>query len=59
MDYVRWDKKCGIVDAKTGKILLQLAIVSCSKKYREMAGKELVNKLNSVVRGSALKVSND
>lgn len=50
MNYVKWDKKDGIVDKETGLQLLQLVTVNCSRKYREMAGKELVNKLNTIAR---------
>ena len=54
MGEVKWNKKDGIVDARTGTQLLQILASNCSQKYRDMAGKELANKLNSVVRGRSL-----
>lgn len=48
--HYKFDRHSGIVDIE-GKILLQLVPVSCSKKFREMAGKELANKLNTIEQG--------
>ena len=53
MSYVKWNKRDGIVDAETGKQLLQLIATGATKKFRDMAGKELANKLNTIARAQA------
>ena len=50
MKPVKWSKIEGVVDAETGKQLLQLVICNCTQKFRETAGRELVNKLNTIAR---------
>ena len=50
MTRYKFDRHVGLVDEE-GKIILQLVPVGCSKKFREMAGKELANKLNTIEQG--------
>lgn len=46
----KFERGTGLVDLE-GKVILQLVPVSCSKKFRDMAGKELANKLNGIEQG--------
>ena len=55
MTRYKFDRHAGLVDEE-GKIILQLVPVGCSKKFREMAGKELANKLNTIEQGKELAV---
>ena len=49
---VKWDRRLGVVEVDSGKQLLQITSVNCSGKFRNAAGKELVNKLNTIARGA-------
>lgn len=46
MNYVKYNKRGGIVDAETGKQLLLVVEVNATKKYRDMACKLLVAAIN-------------
>jgi hypothetical protein len=43
----RWHKIDGVVDAETGRQVLQLDSLNCSGKFRALAGKMLVEELNT------------
>lgn len=43
----KWDKKQGLLDDQ-GCQVLQIVSSNCSHKFRNMAGKELANKLNTI-----------
>ena len=48
-----WDKRDGLLDADTGQQVLQLVANYCTNKFRNMAGKELAEKLNSIERDNS------
>ena len=50
MTRYKFYRHAGLVDEE-GKIILHLVPVGCTKKFREMAGKELANKLNGIEQG--------
>lgn len=50
MTRYQFDRHAGLVD-DTGKVIIQLVAVGCSKSFRATAGKELANKLNGIEQG--------
>ena len=51
----KFDRHRGLVD-DFGNCILTLVPVGCSKKFRDMAGKELANKLNGIEQGKEAAV---
>lgn len=45
----KFDHHAGLIDLE-GRQILQLIPVGCSKKFRDMAGKELASRLNTIER---------
>jgi len=48
MSYYKWDKKDGLFDMDSGIQVLQIVASNCTNKFRNIAGKELANKLNTI-----------
>lgn len=55
MTRYKFDRHAGLVD-ESGKIILQLVAIGCSRSFRETAGKELANKLNGIEQGKEAAV---
>lgn len=54
MTWYRWTRD-GMVD-ETGKQILVLLPVNCTKRFLAMAGKEMVNKLNTIEQSKSLQL---
>ena len=50
----KWDKNLGLVD-QDGRQIMQCMPVNCSHKFRNTAGKLMVEKLNSIERAKSVK----
>lgn len=52
----KWDKSRGVVDESGNQILVLLA-AGCSQKFRDTAGKALVDRLNDLACEKSAKVT--
>lgn len=48
MAWYKYSRKDGIVDVETGRQAARIVSCNATKKWIDMASKELVNKLNSI-----------
>lgn len=55
----KWNEKDGLVDGKTGAQIMQLSLTNCTRKFRRIAGKNLVNILNNMERSKKLQMPMD
>jgi len=51
----KWHKEYGLIDAATERQVLQILPSNCTKKFRNMAGKELAERLNVIERSKRLR----